>query len=488
MKITRIILFVAYFLCAAVAFAEDKKQLLTTEEILEEPEVKGALSTIDVWLKAKHIYDRIPGLSVGIVYGQDLIWSSGYGYSNLETLSPADADTIYSICSISKLFTAVSVMQLRDKKKLTLRDAVRDHLDWFDIKQPFENSGPVTIEGLLTHSSGLPRESDTPYWMAPDFPFPTREEMIEKLPGQSMLYPARSRYQYSNLGASIAGEVVQAQSGQDYQEYVKENILDPLGLENTRPYFPLDMHGKEMAMGYSGFDRSGVRKPLNAFFTGGITPAAGFTSTVSDLAKFASWQFRLLETGGDELLDAHTLKEMHRVHFIDGDDGYMFGLGFEVEQSDKNVLGHGGGCPGYSTNLLMNVKEKIAVIAMTNVSDGAAHNLTTNILKAVTAALNEAKTQSTEPMPDFSMYEGNFDGGHGGGELAVRQWGNKLIVLSLPRRDLEGAMTKLEYVKDNVFVRLTDKGERREMWRFEMANDGKAARMHQHASYWNRIE
>ena len=156
-------------------FANEDVLELPAEEILAHPEVQGALKAIDAWLEGVRIYERIPGVSAGIVVDQDLIWSNGYGYANLETKRPADADTIYSICSISKLFTSIATMQLRDAGKLRLRDSIGDHLDWFDITQAYDLSGPITIESVLTHSSGLPRESEIPYWIGPDFPFPTRE-------------------------------------------------------------------------------------------------------------------------------------------------------------------------------------------------------------------------------------------------------------------------------------------------------------------------
>ena len=143
---------------------------------------------------------------MAIVHDQDLIWSRAWGSADLEANKPAEPDTIYSICSISKLFTSVAVMQLRDEGKLKLDDPVEKHLPWFDLKKTFPDSPPITIEGLLTHSSGLPRESDHPYWTGPDFPFPTREQIIERLSNQETLYPAETYFQYSNLGLTLAGE------------------------------------------------------------------------------------------------------------------------------------------------------------------------------------------------------------------------------------------------------------------------------------------
>jgi len=163
----------------SAALADD--DALTKEQILAHPEVAGAIAAIDAYLEGIQTYEKVPGISVGIVHDQVLLWQRGYGYSNLATKRPADADTLYSICSISKLFTAISIMQLRDAGQLHLRDPVGDHLDWFNIEQAHDDSGPTTIESLLTHSSGLPRESDFPYWNGPDFPFPTRAQVIDRL-------------------------------------------------------------------------------------------------------------------------------------------------------------------------------------------------------------------------------------------------------------------------------------------------------------------
>ncbi|MCZ6856278.1 MAG: serine hydrolase, partial [Gammaproteobacteria bacterium] len=216
-------------------------------EILAHPEVRGALAAIDAWIEGVYMYKKVPGISVGIVRDQDLIWNNGYGYSNLEEKQPADADTLYSICSISKLFTSIGIMQLRDAEQLRLRDSVNAHLEWFDLKQAHDGSGPITIESLLTHSSGLPRESDYPYWNGPDFPFPSREQMIERLKKQETLYPAQRYFQYSNLALSLAGEIIQARSGQKYQDYIEEHVLNPLGLTSTRTYYPEDLRGGELA-------------------------------------------------------------------------------------------------------------------------------------------------------------------------------------------------------------------------------------------------
>src|SRR6188768_755629 len=241
--------------------------ILTTNAQTEKP--VDAFRLLDKWLEAQVEYDNLPGISVGIVKDQELVWSGAYGKSDVAKNIAAQPSTIYSICSISKLFTSVAIMQLRDAGKLRLDDEVASILPWFSIKQQYADSGPITIRTLLTHSSGLPREADFPYWV--ESSFPTKEQIIQKLKEQQTLYPASTYFQYSNLGISLLGYIVEQTSGIPYDQYVNDNILKPLRLADTRPYFPKELwHGK-MATGYSELNRKGERRMLEAFETKGIT-------------------------------------------------------------------------------------------------------------------------------------------------------------------------------------------------------------------------
>ena len=190
-----------------------------------EKDLSNELALIESWLDGQRAYDRVPGLSAAIVHDQELLWSGASGYADIEGSEPATADTIYGICSISKLFTGIAVMQLRDQGKVDLDDAVSKLLPWFNLDQVHTGSPTITLEGMLTHSAGLPRESESPYWSGPDFPFPTQSEIRDKLGSQSTLYPASRYFQYSNLGLTLVGEVVEEKSGQPYATYVRTSAL-----------------------------------------------------------------------------------------------------------------------------------------------------------------------------------------------------------------------------------------------------------------------
>ena len=216
--------------------------LITTTSSAQSEKTKRerteAIRLIDAWLDSVQAYQHIPAFSAGIVSGDKLIWSRGYGTIDEQHTIPATPKTIYSICSISKLFTSIAVMQQYEAGKLRLDEPVTTYLPWAQLKETGEDSVPITLRGILSHSAGLPRESDFPYWSGPDFPFPTSAQIRDTYSAQAPLFPAERYSQYSNLGLTLAGEVVAKASGTPYPEYAKAHILEALGLQDTRTFMP----------------------------------------------------------------------------------------------------------------------------------------------------------------------------------------------------------------------------------------------------------
>ncbi len=459
------------------------------QDVAGDPRVKAALEAAKTWLEAQRAYDRIPGVSAAIVHDQRVLWIGGYGYSDLSRKSPAATDTIYSICSISKLFTSVAVMQLRDAGKLRLDDPVEKHLPWFDIQKTAPKGPEITIEGLLTHASGLPRESEFPYWTAPDYVFPTREQIMEKITSQQTLYPAERYFQYSNLGITLAGEIVAAASGEAYDEYVKSHILAPLGMTSTTPEIPADQKGNRLATGYSILTREGEPKAMPFFQVRGIAPAAGFASTAEDLARFASWQFRLLEKGGTEILNANTLREMYRIHWVEPDFETTWGLGFSVWRRDGKIfVGHGGSCPGFRSSVLFRPEEKVATIFLSNAHEASSGAFSQGLYDLVAPAIKDAnKNSAAAKKPDSSLtrYLGTYKAWSG--ELAAIIWEGGLAFMSLPTMNPVKSITKLKKTGEHSFRRIRDDEELGEEIVFEMGPDGRPTRLKWHSNYYPRV-
>jgi CubicO group peptidase (beta-lactamase class C family) len=461
------------------------------QSVAEHPRVQQSINLVRVWLDAQRAYEQIPAVSAAVVHDQQLLWSGGIGYADIERKIAAAPNTAYSICSISKLFTSIAVMQLRDAGKVRLDDPVSRHLSWFSIKRTDPRAPEITVEGLLTHSSGLPRESDFPYWTGPSFTFPSREQVIERLSNQETLYPAETYFQYSNLGLTLAGEIVAAVSGQSYDAYVRKQILAPLGLKSTTPDIPDAENGSSLATGYSALMRDGKRVPVTFSKARGIAPAAGYASTAEDLARFASWQFRLLgRKGSEDALKSNTLREMQRVHWVDPDFETTWGLGFSVWRSDaKTFVGHGGSCPGYRSHLLLKPDENVATIFMANAQGVGANEYAQRMYEIVAPAIKEAVKApggGKKREAELSRYAGTYESGFGG-ELAVVEWEDGLAAVSLPTMNPMRALVKFKKVGEHTFRRVRKDEALGEAVVFDLGADGRASRLTWHSNQYRRV-
>lgn len=437
-----------------------------------------AFKIIEVWLDAQKAYDNLPGISVSVVSDQDLLWSGAYGMANVEGNVKIDPETLCSICSVSKLFTSVAIMKLYDEGKLRLDNRIEDILPWYDLKQQYPQSGPITIETLLSHSSGLPSENTYSHWNGPDYYFPSKKEIIEKLSTQETLYPASTYYQYSNLALTLLGYVVEEITGEVYENYVTENILKPLGLSNTSPTMPKELHGNKLAIGYGNISREGKRVSVNFFEGNGVNAAAGFSSNVLDLAKFASWQFRLRDSTITEILKPSTLRNMQNVHWIDDDWQGMRGLGFGVyKDSDGDKwVGHGGYCPGYQTSFSIHPKSKFAYTVMINANGVNPSKYVQGIHKLLKKVKDKDETKADKNAIDLSAYTGYYDW-EISLETYIASWDGKLAMVELPTDSPAESMTLYKHIEGDTFKRIRDNGELGEKLLFERDANGNVVRM-----------
>jgi len=489
-----------------------------------DPRLTEALGLLEAWVEAQRGYSDIPGISMAVVHGSDLVWSKGFGLANREANVPAAPDTLYSICSISKLFTSLGVMQLRDEGKLSLDLPIASYLPWFDLEQKYAGSPPITLRGILTHSSGLPRESAQPYWTGPDFAFPTRDAMIAGLHSQQTLYPPDTYFQYSNLGLTLAGEVVAAASGEPYADHEIQRVLQPIGLADTTPFLPAAEHGKRLAVGYDRRKRAGEgpRQPLALFDTRAIAPAAGYASTALDLARFASWQLRLLENGGKDVIAAPTLREMQHVHWMDPDWKTSWGLGFSIWRTGETTfVGHGGSCPGYRTEIAIAPRDRFGVAFLSNAIDGqarvftqAAYDLVAPVFQrmdekaksgpsSVAASSTPAVTSSEPAAPrvessaeqlggaaapptfEASRYAGVYQSAWG--ESLIVAWEDGLAVLGVPTDTPKKSLEKFRHVQGDTFRRVREDGELGETLVFETDGSGKVLRAVRHGNAVEKV-
>lgn len=458
---------------AAPATEQTAADEATADAARQRAAIAEVVELGDLWIETQRRYARIPAISLAVARGDETVWSRGFGTIDRQRRVPATGDTLYSICSISKLFTAIAVMQQWEEGRLRLDEPVTTYLPWARLAPDERDSVPVTLRGLLTHSAGLPRESAHPYWTGPDFPFPAREDIRAAIAGQAPLYPASTTIQYSNLGLTLAGEVVEAAAGQPYADYVTTRILAPLGLARTTPGIPAGRLGTDLAVGWGALTAEGERPEVALFDARGITPAAGFASSVNDLARFASWQFRLLRSNRSEVLRPSTLREMHRVHFITADREASWGLGFAVYQIDgRPIVGHGGSCPGYRSTLMIDPGSETAIALAMNAMDDPAR-----LARPLAALLAGRLAATLFPAPgsgavDLRAYAGVIGGQPWGAESVVVPWAGGLAWVELAAGDPHGDLTRLKPLGGDRFRVVTGKGEERDVVTFVRRADG----------------
>ncbi|MCE5270128.1 serine hydrolase [bacterium] len=453
----------------------------------EDPAVASNIHLLEAWIETRLAYDNQPALNIAVVYDQELVWARSFGFADLDRKRPAALGDIYRIASQSKMFTAVAVMILQEEGRLRLDDPVVKYLPWFRMKNRWPDAPAVTVRHLLTHTGGIPSEAAFPSWN--DFNFPEIEQIITALPGQETSYPSQTRWKYSNLGYALAGEIVSVVSGLPYADFIDRNILAPLNMTSTSVAISGQAR-QRLAQGYGRRMPDGTRAVMPFVELKGMNACGSFSSAVQDLARFASWQFRLLQTGGREILKASTLREMQRVHWLYPDWQAGWGLGFGISHTkERDIVFHGGWLPGYRSHFAVSPAEKIGVIVLQNTDDAttvvvdrAFEWLAPAILKAACPP----QTQ-TQPDPAWDRFVGLYRAWTGDSQVLVHE--GRLVMINPVNADPMATLYTLWPEGGNTFrMEGGGWGAHGELLTFETGPDGKVVRMKEGENYKYPVE
>jgi CubicO group peptidase (beta-lactamase class C family) len=449
---------------------------------VSDPDVQAQIDLFSAWLEGQIEIRGLPGVVVGVVSGDDLVWAEGFGHADINADRHMETDTRFRMASHSKLFTATAIMQLREQGKIRLDDPVADYLPWFTFQGAAPDDPRITIEQLLTHSSGLPREAGS-HWT--DFAFPTADEVRSLMPDRQAPFSPEVRWKYSNLAYTIAGMVVEEVSGLGWADYLQQNIFDPLGMHASS----VDRPDPMMATGYGRRMPDGSRQVFPFVDARGMAAATGRTSTVEDMARFVSAQFRSGPRGDDRLLSTASLREMHRVRMLENTWTSGQGIGFSVRRvDDKLYVGHGGGYPGYTTNTTIQLDSKVGVIVLTNTNDSNPSQIAGELMGTVGEAVASATAVQPEVVawnPAWERFAGVYRSR--GGETRVLVMNERLVTMN-PWATRIGNPTELEPIGDGTFrmIAPTGGGPVGEIVRF-VEEDGEVVRMVTGDSYSVRV-
>ena len=348
---------------------------------------------------------RLPGAAVGVVHGDDLVWSAGIGFADVSTGRPHDPTTLHRIASITKTFTGTAVMQLRDEGLLHLDDPAVTYLPELRSSQsPFGAIETVTIRRLLSHESGMKGDPPGTEWVSATYEGDPVVNLANAAAFGTMV-PPNTQQKYSNLGFQLLGEVVARVGGQPYASYLRANVLEPLGMSSTA-FDPLDpaLEGR-CATGYRGRAFSDELEP--AIAVPPIEAEAGLWSNVEDLARWVSFQFRrdAGPRGGAQILAGATLKEMQTPRYL-GDDAWTeaWGIAWYAQRKDDVIwVQHSGGLHGFITNVCFDPLEKVGAIALVN-GVGPASELAVSLAGVARTAVRDAPPPVVSPAPTPAPY------------------------------------------------------------------------------------
>jgi len=291
-------------------------------------------------IKALHI----PGLTFVLVQGGDVIYARGYGYANLETAAPMDADsTVVRIGSVSKPFVASAVMQLVERGKLDLHTDINQYLTTFKLGD--SNAEPVTLAELLTHTAGF---EDPPYSSNtdPQQMQPLGAYLAGNMPPRT--HPPGQVNIYSNYGYALAALVVEEISGMPFDQYVEKNIFEPLGMTDSR-YLLAPPLPENMATGY--LYQAGGQIPQPVDYDSDY-PGGSIISTAENMAHFILAHLQDGCYHGACIMQAATLAEMHRQQAKTPFEGQNVAFGFvEAIFDEARLLGHSGAIRGFGSSL-----------------------------------------------------------------------------------------------------------------------------------------
>jgi CubicO group peptidase (beta-lactamase class C family) len=347
----------------------------------QTPAVAAAPSDLDAFVTKVLKTFEVPGVSVAIVKDGKVVVAKGYGVRKLGEAAPVDARTLFGIASNTKVFTATALGLLVEEGKLEWDAPVVRYLPGFQMWDPYVTR-ELTIRDLLVHRSGLGLGAGDLLWWPPSTY--DRKEIARRLRFIKPATSFRNAYAYDNVLYLVAGEVIEALSGQSWEDFITTRILTKVGMSTSNVRHSAALNGGNVAATHARVE--GTVRPIKPFDSDNTNPAGGINSNAEDMAK---WMNTLLAHGtladGSRLFSEDTYRQITTlVTPIPFDDpppelapqrsnfrGYALGLGVS-DYRGRKLLAHTGGLPGYVSRVMMAPDINLGVAVLTNQESGAA--------------------------------------------------------------------------------------------------------------------
>ncbi|RYY29220.1 MAG: class A beta-lactamase-related serine hydrolase [Sphingobacteriaceae bacterium] len=395
--------------------------------------IEAAFPAIDQLYKDYAEKNHYPALVYGIVVDGKLVRTGSTGFTDLDNKTPATENSDFRIASMTKSFTAMAILKLRDEGKLKLDDPASKYIpEMKGLKYLTSDASEITIRNLLTHSAGFPE--DNPWG---DRQLADSDQQLLELykKGISFSNDPGLGYEYSNLGFATLGYIIKKVSGKTYEQYISDHILKPLGMDHTYWEYT-KVPANQLAHGYRWLDNKWVEQPL--LHDGSYGAMGGMITTIEDFSKYmaihlGAWPPR----DGAEIypVKRSSIREMQYPWDVSGLNpnatlsngklcptvsAYAYGLGWTKDCEQKTYVGHSGGLPGFGSQWRIMPEYGIGVVAFANLTyanAGAVNKMVLDTLLAISkikprvlpasAILNQRKNELIKLLPDWENAKSN---------------------------------------------------------------------------------
>lgn len=453
----------------------------------------------DSWIESSRKEWKIPGMAVGIVKDGAVIYAKGFGEKQLGSNDAVDANTIFSIASVSKNITAAALGILVDEGKIDWDDKITDHIPWFQLKDPWITR-EITLRDALVHRVGLGRILGNRLQFMTDR---SRDEVLFQMRYMDFEKPFRSDFVYNNVMYSLAGQIIEYADGRTWDDFLKERLFEPLQMNTTTTSITQLKETDNLAFPHQEIDGKVV--PISRRNWDNAGPAGGVNASINDLNK---WLLMQLGTPGEykgkTIVSTKQMNEIHKPQMVRGQRDALasqatYGFGWNIfDYHGKRVLTHGGATDGFNTSMYLIPELDLGIIVVGNTfntlgnaiayqvmdaflgenqTDWSAHYLS-NYQQTYQRAteernkIHEARIRNTKPSLSLQAYEGIYFS-KGYGKIEVKKEGANLV---LHFWDTEGLKATLEHWHFDTFRAVwKNRAQREEFMQFHLNKNGEAA-------------
>ncbi len=343
--------------------------------------IEPFLGTVDALFKQYADNKKLPGVAYGIVYQGQLIHAKGIGFSQIQGNIPAGPQSVFRIASMSKSFTSMAILKLRDQGKLLLDEPASKYVPELKGQKLVSQDGPeITIRHLMTHGAGFPE--DNPWG---DRQLGISDEAFSAMLKKGIQFsnnPGKT-YEYSNMGFALLGRIIRNVSGKTYQSYIEDEIWKPLGMRNT--YWEYEKVPKgSLALGYRYINNEWVEQPME--HDGAYGAMGGMLTTIEDFTKYvafhlSAWPERDEAEKGP--IKRSSVREMQFPWNLSGINpmskypngkmgmsvsAYGYGLSWTQDYAQRRSIAHSGGLPGFGSQWRIFPDYDLGIISFSNLT------------------------------------------------------------------------------------------------------------------------